>query len=120
MRLILTDEQLPFDERVRHIVACVARYHRKATPKPKHGHFAALGAADRQLVRVLGGILRVADGLDRSHMDLVTDVRCEVSADGLLIRCVADGPAGAEIWAARQKADLLEEALGRPVTFETI
>ena len=120
MRLILADEQLPFDERVRHIVACVARYHRKATPKPKHEPFAALGAADRQLVRVLGGILRVADGLDRSHMDLVTDVRCEVSADGLLIRCVADGPAGAEIWAARREADLLEEALGRPVRLEAI
>jgi len=120
MRLILADEQLPFDERIRRIVACVARYHRKALPKAKHEPFAALGAADRRLVRVLGGILRVADGLDRSHMDLVTDVQCEVSAEGLLIRCVAEGPAGAEISAAREKADLLEEALGRRVRFETI
>ncbi|MGB2824326.1 MAG: metallophosphoesterase family protein [Phycisphaerae bacterium] len=120
MRLILADEQLPFDERARQIVALVARYHRKAVPKPKHGHFAALGAADRQLVRVLGGILRVADGLDRSHMDIVTDVRCEVSADRILIRCVARAPAGAELWAAQEKADLLVEAMGLPVTFEAI
>ena len=117
MRLILADELLPFDRRERDLVACVARYHRKALPKAKHRPFSALDAADRRTVCVLGGILRVADGLDRSHMDVVRDVRCEVSPDRLVIRCIADGPADAEVWAAEKKADLLAEALQRAVTF---
>ena len=72
-RLILAAEGLPFDDRERTIVALVARYHRKALPAPDHEGYADLGEADRRLVRALGGILRVADGLDRSHVNVVRE-----------------------------------------------
>ncbi len=54
-----------FSPREREIVANVARYHRKALPKPRHENFARLSGADQELVGKLGGILRLADGLDR-------------------------------------------------------
>lgn len=49
------------------IIAQVARYHRKSTPKNTHAEYVALAAPERQLVTELAAILRVADGLDRSH-----------------------------------------------------
>ena len=120
LRLILNDRHLPFDQRVRHIVASVARYHRKALPAEKHAHFAVLDAADRRAVCVLAGLLRLADGLDRTHTDTVTDVRCDAPPGRIGVRCVTDGAADAELWAARKKADLLERTLARTITFEMI
>ena len=61
------------------VIAQIARYHRKSEPKPSHAEFAALSAADQQLVRTLAGILRVAIGLDRSHRADVRGVEVELS-----------------------------------------
>jgi exopolyphosphatase/guanosine-5'-triphosphate,3'-diphosphate pyrophosphatase len=115
-RLILEAEDLPFTERERQIVALIARYHRKALPKAKHPGWADLDAADRRRVRVLAGLLRVADGLDRSHLSGVRHLRCETACGEVVVRCDADGPLEAELAAADKKADLLRKALGRPVT----
>ncbi|WP_084050732.1 Ppx/GppA phosphatase family protein [Deinococcus hopiensis] len=49
------------------LVAQLARYHRRGGPKPTHPEYAALPPADRGLVSRLAAVLRVADGLDRSH-----------------------------------------------------
>ncbi|MGD9790962.1 MAG: Ppx/GppA phosphatase family protein [Phycisphaerales bacterium] len=57
------------------IIALLARYHRKSGPSPSHPEFASLTKARRHLVERLVGILRVADGLDRTHRQLVERVR---------------------------------------------
>ena len=49
------------------LVANIARYHRKSLPALKHEAFATLPAADREVVRKLAALLRIADGLDRPH-----------------------------------------------------
>ena len=48
---------------------------RKSLPKKKHDAYVRLVEPDRQLVSWLGGILRLADGLDRRRSGVVTDVR---------------------------------------------
>ena len=52
-------------------IALVARYHRQATPKRRHEGFSDLSRARRQVVSVLAAILRLAEGLDRSHAQTV-------------------------------------------------
>ncbi len=118
LRRILADPSLPFDTRSRYIVASVARYHRKALPKKRHGHYMALDADDRELVRVLGGIVRLADGLDRTHDDVVTGLACEIAPHEVVIRCRTAGPADIALEAARRKSELLSLALGRGVRIE--
>jgi exopolyphosphatase/pppGpp-phosphohydrolase len=115
LRLILRDTTLPFVGMERGIVASVARYHRKALPGDQHEHFGELPPSEREVVRALAGILRVADGLDRTHRDVVTDVACDVSAEELVLRCTVGGPAEAELAAAKDKADLMEKTFGRKV-----
>jgi putative phosphoesterase len=112
-RLILADTGLPLEHRERQIIGLIARYHRKAVPQSGHAYFRDLNPADQQRVQVLAGILRVADGLDRSHANVIRGVRCEVSSREIRIVCEAGGSADEEIAAAEEKADLLESVFAR-------
>ena len=97
-------------------IALVARYHRKARPKLKHQAFAQLNAMDRQTVTNLAAILRVADGLDRSHRSVVQDV--EVRCDDRTVQLILEprfDDIEVELWAADRKKKLLEMVLGRAV-----
>jgi CHAD domain-containing protein len=108
LRLILESALLALSPRERLLVAAVARYHRRALPNNKHKHFAALDAADKQRVRVLAGILRVADGLDRTHRSLVEDLSCDVAPEQIVVQCVTNGDTAEEYRAARDKGRLFE------------
>jgi exopolyphosphatase/guanosine-5'-triphosphate,3'-diphosphate pyrophosphatase len=101
-----------FSPREREIVANLARYHRKSLPKKKHEGFARLSAEDRLLVQRLGGILRLADGLDRRRARLVDTVRCRV--EGKTIRLTLDGAEdlSVELYGGRAKGDLFAAAFG--------
>ncbi|MBL8964607.1 MAG: Ppx/GppA family phosphatase [Phycisphaeraceae bacterium] len=100
------------------LVATVARYHRRAIPSRAHEAFGALDRKDRRLVRMLAGILRVADGLDRSHRQVVDDVRVTVTEDSIVVTASAEDEPRAELLAARAKADLLARTLRRAVSVE--
>lgn len=117
-RLIAQAEELPLRPVERQIVAGIARYHRKALPKARHEHYASLGAADQTRVGVLGGLLRLADGLDRSHLSDVVSVQCQADDDVLVVHCLTRGPAALEQQAAQKKSDLLARALRRAIRVE--
>jgi exopolyphosphatase/guanosine-5'-triphosphate,3'-diphosphate pyrophosphatase len=60
-----------FSARERDLVANIARYHRKALPADRHAEYMALDDDDRTLVRRLAALLRLADGLDADHFQVV-------------------------------------------------
>jgi exopolyphosphatase/guanosine-5'-triphosphate,3'-diphosphate pyrophosphatase len=109
---ILAASELPLDQRERIVVAAIARYHRKALPKAKHKCFGPLSESDRRLVRVLGGLVRLADGLDRTHRGLVRRIHCHAAGRTVHIRCFASESIEVELEAARRKSDLFCQALG--------
>lgn len=115
LRLIVSDPALPLQRRAREIVGLVARYHRKALPSDGHKYYANLNAADRHRVGVLGGILRVADGLDRGHQSVVQSTQCAFTAKEISIACKVRGGAAVEVAAAKKKGNLLEAVFGRAV-----
>jgi exopolyphosphatase/guanosine-5'-triphosphate,3'-diphosphate pyrophosphatase len=111
-KLIMKADLPGLTEREKRIVANVARYHRGATPHLSHKGFVALDPEDREIVTRLGAILRLADGLDRSHTDAVRHV--EVSREGDRLVIVVDCPLGcdAEASAAEKKGRFLGEVFG--------
>ena len=113
--LILHGDIRGFSGREVELIANVARYHRRALPKKSHPNFARLDPQDRGLVRVLAGILRVADSLDRTHTQRVTDVRCAWRGGRLRLVLSARSDPRIEIGDALRKAKLLEQALGARV-----
>jgi len=93
------------------LIANVARYHQRALPKKTHANFANLHPSDRKLIRVLSGILRVADGLDRTHTQRVRRVRVRVEDEAVRMILQATSAPRVEIWAASRKSRLLEKAV---------
>lgn len=95
------------------VIANVGRYHRLSEPKMNHRNFAQLAKPDRRLVRVLAGILRVCDGLDRTHTQCVEGI--DVIVDRRRSRAVLGIKAATEpsvdIWGAQRKSGLFAKAV---------
>jgi exopolyphosphatase/guanosine-5'-triphosphate,3'-diphosphate pyrophosphatase len=109
-----------FTPRERELTAQIARYHRKSLPKKKHEQFMRLSPADRTMVSRLGGILRLADGLDRSRTGLVTIAEPILSPSRLLLRLQGSGDLAVELYGAAVKSDLFCEAFGLKLELEPV
>ena len=94
------------------------RYHRGAEPKPKHRGFARLPEEQRNLVRGLAGVLRLARALRRCGAEAEKGIRVEETADATILRL--PGLTLSEENAARLAKGkyLLEVYLRRPLLIE--
>ncbi|MBI3048713.1 MAG: Ppx/GppA family phosphatase [Acidobacteria bacterium] len=97
------------------VMALVARYHRRGTPKKTHEEYAQLPAPLRRSVRVLASILRVAESLDRSHAQVVSALELQDRGTDMLLQLRASGDAELETWAASRHLAQLEKLVQRPV-----
>jgi len=110
-RLIMQADLPGLSDRDKRIVANVARYHRGAKPKLSHKGFAALDPDDREIVMILGALLRLADGLDRSHVDAVKDLDVRLDGDRLIVLVDCPLGCGSEVWAGEKKGRFLGRVL---------
>jgi exopolyphosphatase/guanosine-5'-triphosphate,3'-diphosphate pyrophosphatase len=113
--LISNSELSTFSQREMRLIANVARYHRKAHPGEHHEHFLALSEDERETVTKLAAILRVADSLDREHLQRVTGVTARVGDEEISLWL--EGTAGAllEGWTTRRKGNLLTKVFDRKI-----
>ncbi|MDX1395269.1 MAG: Ppx/GppA phosphatase family protein [Gemmatimonadota bacterium] len=96
------------------LVALVARYHRRADPREEHYVYCDLSPEDRERVSRLAALLRVADSLDREHLQRVHALEA-VYADGAVdLRLSGEGPLLLEQWALRKKGKLFDRVFGVP------
>lgn len=118
--LIVHSDMPGFSRREIEVVAAVARYHRGAAPKPRHEAFATLSREDKDLVLALSAVLRIADGLDRTHMQRVRAVVLEHAPSEpapWVIHVVADTDPVVDIWGAERKSDVFAGVFGAPPRF---
>jgi len=108
-----------FTPRERELVANLARYHRKSMPKKSHENFSHLSAEDQLLVRRLGGIVRLADGLDRRRNGQVSDIECSLKNDRLALKLLGQDDLSVELYGAESKGDLLETAFDCKLDVQT-
>ncbi|MDI3462993.1 MAG: Exopolyphosphatase [Nitrospira sp.] len=101
------------------MVANIARYHRRALPSLKHEAFDCLTPRLRRVVKILASLLRIADGLDRTHFSLVQAVNVRFKKE-ITIEVHLTGDAEMELWAAKSRADLFEQIFHRPVLFSGV
>jgi exopolyphosphatase/guanosine-5'-triphosphate,3'-diphosphate pyrophosphatase len=110
---IIEETDIPgLSEREKQIVALVARYHRGAWPKPKHKGFCDLPPEEREIVARLGAILRLADGLDRSHSNAVEDLECEILGAHVILTLHPREGNSTERWAAQKKSRFFQDVFG--------
>jgi exopolyphosphatase/guanosine-5'-triphosphate,3'-diphosphate pyrophosphatase len=95
----------------------LVRHHRRGDPKVSEPRFAALASNDRDRVRKLAAILRVADGLDRGRRGAIADLRTDIGTDLVILRLSAIGDAELSLWGARRRRELFEQVFDREIEF---
>ena len=100
------------------VIALVARYHRRVAPKRAHEEYGGLSSDFRRTVKVLSAMLRVAEGLDRSHQQSVGALEIVPGEQDYLLRVTPTGDTELELWAAQRSVAPLEATLRRAVRFE--
>ena len=112
--VIRNSELVGLSDREIEIIAQIARYHRKGSPKLEHSEFAALSADDQYTVRGLAGILRIAIGLDRTQDGRVIKLTVNRSDKELeiAIKTANNKDSDLNVYAANERKGLLSEVTG--------
>src|SRR5262245_5166171 len=116
--LIRNGDLRGFDPDEIEVVALVARYHRRGTPKRSHEEYSRLPAPLRKTVRTLASILRVAESLDRSHTQIISSLDFRDRGDDALLLIHTTGDAELEVWATNRHLQPFERLLGKPIRLE--
>jgi len=114
--LIMHSDLAGWSAREIELIANVARYHRRAYPKRSHANFARLARADRPLVRRLAALLRLGVALNRSHQQLVGAVQVHPRRERVTVVALGRTEPVVELWDARRKSGLFEQAFGVRLT----
>lgn len=113
---LITHSDMPgFTNDEAELIGSVARYHRKSHPKKKHTEFFALPQKKQDMVKILAGILRLGEGIDRRRRQFVKDIDVAVDGKNMKIKLKAqsnENPPDIEVWGANRRVMLLEESLG--------
>jgi exopolyphosphatase/guanosine-5'-triphosphate,3'-diphosphate pyrophosphatase len=113
--LIMHGELPGFTPQEVELIANVVRYHRRAFPRKRHENLSYLTGAERRLIAKLSGILRIADGLDRTHSQSVTGLKLRALRGRLRISLEAQVFPEIESADADRKADLFRKAFNTDV-----
>ncbi len=97
------------------LVALLARYHRRATPRNTHEGYGDLDRASRIVVSKLAAILRVADALDQSHSQRLKDIQCGMENGSFEISVQWASDLSLEQMSLSHKGTLFEEVYGMQV-----
>ena len=102
------------------VLACLGRFHRRGNPKLSFEPFASLAPARRERVTKLIALLRIADGLDRSHGGSVEGIGVKLENRRVRLLVQATGDIDLELWGLRRKQELFERVFELPLEVEVV
>jgi exopolyphosphatase/guanosine-5'-triphosphate,3'-diphosphate pyrophosphatase len=102
------------------VLACLGRFHRRGHPKLAFEPFASLPPARRERVTKLIALLRVADGLDRSHTGSVESIGVKLEDRRARLLIHANNDIDLELWGLRRKRELFERVFEVPLDVEVV
>ncbi|MDD3149469.1 MAG: HD domain-containing protein [Candidatus Gastranaerophilales bacterium] len=103
------------------IIANITRYHRGKLPSKKHKNYTDLPKETRGLIKKLGGIVKLADGFDRSRYSIIKNLECiwdDFSKNLTIIIDSEHKDCSPDLLIAMKKKDLLEKALEINIKFD--
>ena len=120
MYLILNSELFGMGQHDLLITGLIARYHRRAEPQPVHEEYAALDRESRLTVTKLAAILRVADALDRGHLQRSRNITCTIQDGDFVIGIPEVDDLSLEQVALHQKGSMFEDVYGMRVVLRKV
>ncbi len=107
---LIAHSDLPgFTDQERQMIALLCRYHRKSMPLPRHSPFQAIDPDARRAITALTPLLRIADSLDRSHEQRVSDLQVQIRNGSVTLGLEAQADTDLEMWAVERVADAFRE-----------
>ncbi|HUI87347.1 MAG TPA: Ppx/GppA phosphatase family protein [Anaerolineales bacterium] len=100
------------NEHQQEIVANLVRYHRATFPSIEDANFRALPQKDRATVTKLCALIRLADGMDVSHTQHVSNARLTQKKNGWSLTLRGRGDLMLEKWALNKRRALFREIFG--------
>ncbi|MCG8479166.1 MAG: HD domain-containing protein [Spirochaetales bacterium] len=94
------------------ILANVVRYHRGGMPNSAHTSFVSLRREQRMVVLKIVALLRVADALDRGHVQRVRNFVLEKRDEDVVLLCEYSGDISTEQHGLRLKGQMFEDVFG--------
>ena len=96
--------------RDRAVVAALVRYHnRKSQPAGHHVAYSSLNSNDQRIARRLAALLRIAEALDHSHRQRVTNLEASFQRGAMGLQIKARGDAAEDLLDANRSAELFEK-----------
>ena len=108
--LALNGDVPGLEGRDRAVVAALVRYHnRKSEPAGHHSAYSSLNNNDKRIARRLAAILRIAEALDHSHRQRVTNLRASFQRGAVGLQVTARGDAVEDLRDANRSVELFEK-----------
>ena len=118
---LVAHSDLPgFTDTERQIIALLCRYHRRSMPVSRHSPFQTLDPEARRAILLLTPLLRIADSLDRSHEQRVSDLQVQLRNASVAIALESGHDTDLEMWAAERVADSFRETYQLPLTLTRV
>lgn len=109
-----------FNEDEVNIIANIARYHRKSAPRKSHPLFMELSRKARVTVLKLASILRIADSLDNTHLQLIKDIKLIKDENEIIIEAAVEKQFFSEVYSFKYKKQLFEDFFGININLRII
>ncbi len=103
------------------LIANIARYHRGSYPKESHQFYNSLMPDSQNVVLILSAILRMAEAMDRSHKQLIDNIKVLPTVSKMsttlkqnyciYLKLKPKAVIDSEIWAFREKREYFENIL---------
>lgn len=102
------------------MMAAIVRYHRGSLPtktsdkrsRREHEDYYSLSRGQREKLLQLAAILQIADGLDRSHRQSISEVHCKIADGVVTIVATPADECELELWSAQRKSLWFAELFG--------
>lgn len=89
MQMIIENGLAGFTKSDEKIIGCICRYHRGGLPdKNEHEVYNTLDKKDRKIVKRLAGILKISDGLDRGHLNLIKKIHLNYDEENNIVEFI--------------------------------
>ena len=98
-------------------IANIARYHRCASPSLEHTGYRSLPRSLRPMVTQMAALLRIAEALDASHLQVVQAIRCVVSRTMVTVYVRAREYPMMEVERAHARSGLFRDVFQRDIVF---
>ena len=115
MLIIKNSEIFGLSRKDNNIVSLIAKYHKGTSIPQDEESFTMLPRSDRMTILKLTAILRIADAMDRGHIQQFSDFKIEIRQNTMYIKTINTKNTVLEKIAMSEKSGMFESVFGYKV-----